>query len=78
MLVGWLPWRHGLLASPYGVLVALVVMAACLYLQDSKRAFLHDCVNEGDEKEKLETFINFCEDTIFEVKPNRPVASLND
>ena len=41
--------------------------------QDSKRAFLHDCVNEGDEKEKLETFINFCEDTIFEVMPGWPV-----
>jgi hypothetical protein len=25
-------------------------------------------VNETDDKEKLEQFINFCEDTIFEVK----------
>jgi hypothetical protein len=25
-------------------------------------------VNETDDKEKLEQFINFCEDTIFEVR----------
>ena len=24
-------------------------------------------VNEGGDKEKLESFVNFCEDTIFEV-----------
>ena len=37
-------------------------------LQDSKRAFLHVAVNEEGDKEKLEAFVNFCEDTIFEVK----------
>lgn len=35
--------------------------------QESKKAFLHLVVNETDDKEKLEQFINFCEDTIFEV-----------
>ena len=36
--------------------------------QDSKRAFLHECVNEEGDKEKLDAFVNFCEDTIFEVE----------
>ena len=36
-------------------------------LQESKRSFLHSVVNEGGDKEKLESFVNFCEDTIFEV-----------
>ena len=37
------------------------------YFQESKRSFLHSVVNEGGDKEKLESFVNFCEDTIFEV-----------
>jgi len=37
-------------------------------VQDSKRAFLHNIVNEEGEKGKLECFVNFCEDTIFEVR----------
>lgn len=36
--------------------------------QESKRSFLHSVVNEGGDKEKLESFVNFCEDTIFEVR----------
>lgn len=35
--------------------------------KESKGQFLHELVNEGGEKEKLEDFVNFCEDTIFEV-----------
>ena len=37
-------------------------------IKDSKRQFLFDIVNEGDAKEKLEHFVNFCEDTIFEMQ----------
>ncbi|XP_078000970.1 ryanodine receptor 2-like [Glandiceps talaboti] len=37
-------------------------------IKESKRQFLHDIVNEGGEKEKLEDFVNFCEDTIFEMQ----------
>lgn len=37
------------------------------HIKESKKAFLHLVVNETDDKEKLEQFINFCEDTIFEV-----------
>ncbi|CAF4693310.1 unnamed protein product, partial [Rotaria sp. Silwood2] len=36
------------------------------HIKESKKAFLHLVVNETDDKEKLEQFINFCEDTIFE------------
>ena len=40
--------------------------------QESKRAFLHSVVNEEGDKEKLEAFVNFCEDTIFEVTLETP------
>ena len=37
-------------------------------IKESKRSFLHSIVNEGGDKEKLESFTNFCEDTIFEMQ----------
>ncbi|XP_071832667.1 ryanodine receptor 2-like isoform X4 [Apostichopus japonicus] len=37
-------------------------------IKESKGQFLHELVNEGGEKEKLEDFVNFCEDTIFEMQ----------
>lgn len=37
-------------------------------IQESKRAFFYSIVTEGDGKEKLEAFVNFCEDTIFEMQ----------
>ncbi|KAK3736855.1 hypothetical protein RRG08_000604 [Elysia crispata] len=37
-------------------------------IKESKRSFLHSVVNEGGDKEKLESFVNFCEDTIFEMQ----------
>ncbi len=45
-------------------------------LQESKRSFLHSVVNEGGDKEKLEFFVNFCEDTIFEVVRSNPFRLL--
>ncbi|XP_071962240.1 ryanodine receptor 2-like isoform X3 [Antedon mediterranea] len=44
-------------------------------IKESKRQFLHDVVNEGGEKEKLEDFVNFCEETIFEMQH---AASISD
>ncbi|CAF1123978.1 unnamed protein product [Adineta steineri] len=38
------------------------------HIKESKKAFLHLAVNETDDKQKLEKFINFCEDTIFEMQ----------
>lgn len=43
-------------------------ISECFLFQESKKAFLHLVVNETDDKEKLEQFVNFCEDTIFEVR----------
>lgn len=36
-------------------------------VRESKRQFIFDVVNEGGESEKMELFVNFCEDTIFEM-----------
>ncbi|KAL4647687.1 ryanodine receptor 1-like isoform X1 [Arapaima gigas] len=36
-------------------------------VRESKRQFIFDVVNEGGETEKMELFVNFCEDTIFEM-----------
>lgn len=36
--------------------------------KESKRAFFYSSVTEGGDKEKLEVFVNFCEDAIFEMQ----------
>jgi ryanodine receptor 2 len=47
-------------------------------IKESKRQFLYDIVNEGDEKEKLEQFVNFCEDTIFEMQHAASISLSSD
>ncbi len=47
-------------------------------IKESKRQFLYDIVNEGDDKEKLEVFVNFCEDTIFEMQHAASISSSSD
>uniref|UniRef100_A0A4X2MA66 Ryanodine receptor 1 n=1 Tax=Vombatus ursinus TaxID=29139 RepID=A0A4X2MA66_VOMUR len=37
-------------------------------VKESKRQFIFDVVNEGGESEKMEMFVSFCEDTIFEMQ----------
>ncbi|XP_068576132.1 ryanodine receptor 2 isoform X5 [Cebidichthys violaceus] len=37
-------------------------------VKESKRQFIFDVITEGGEKEKMEMFVNFCEDTIFEMQ----------
>uniref|UniRef100_A0A0R3WJP3 B30.2/SPRY domain-containing protein n=1 Tax=Hydatigena taeniaeformis TaxID=6205 RepID=A0A0R3WJP3_HYDTA len=37
-------------------------------IKESKRTFLHSVVGESGDKEKLECFVNFAEDTIFEMQ----------
>lgn len=39
-----------------------------IQVKESKRQFIFDVVNKGGEKEKMELFVNFCEDTIFEMQ----------
>lgn len=40
----------------------------CIFIKESKRAFFYSIVTEGGDKEKLEAFVNFCEDAIFEMQ----------
>ncbi|KAM4729154.1 ryanodine receptor 2-like [Anableps anableps] len=37
-------------------------------VKESKRQFIFDVVNKEGDKEKMEMFVNFCEDTIFEMQ----------
>lgn len=37
-------------------------------IKESKRAFFYSIVTEGGDKGKLEAFVNFCEDAIFEMQ----------
>lgn len=37
-------------------------------IRESKKAFFYSIVTEGGDKEKLEAFVNFCEDAIFEMQ----------
>ena len=45
---------------------------------DSKRAFLYNVVIEGGDKEKLEMFVNFCEDAIFEMQHASSISMEED
>lgn len=47
-------------------------------LQESKRAFFYSIVTEGGDKEKLEAFINFCEDAIFEMQHASGLMAVED
>lgn len=47
-------------------------------LQESKRAFFYSIVTEGGDKEKLEAFVNFCEDAIFEMQHASGLMAVDD
>jgi ryanodine receptor 2 len=47
-------------------------------IKDSKRQFLFNSVNEGDEKEKLEQFVNFCIDSIFEMQHAGSISAVEE
>ena len=48
-------------------------------IRESKRTFLHAVINEsGDDKEKLGFFVNFCEDTIFEMQHSESISGEGD
>ncbi|KAJ8266585.1 hypothetical protein GJAV_G00132190 [Gymnothorax javanicus] len=46
-------------------------------VKESKRQFIFDVVNEGGESEKMELFVNFCEDTIFEMNIASQISEQN-
>ena len=37
-------------------------------IKESKRAFFYAIINDGGDKEKMEAFVDFCEDSIFEMQ----------
>lgn len=49
-------------------LILVIFQNNCYFIQESKRAFFYSIVTEGGDKEKLEAFVNFCEDAIFEMQ----------
>ncbi|XP_061600533.1 ryanodine receptor 2 isoform X1 [Cololabis saira] len=46
-------------------------------VKESKRQFIFDVVNKGGEKEKMEMFVNFCEDTVFEMQLAAQISGSN-
>ena len=44
-------------------------------IKESKRAFFYATITDGGDKEKMEAFVDFCEDAIFEMQH---AASLMD
>jgi ryanodine receptor 2 len=47
-------------------------------IKESKRAFFYSIVTEGGDKEKLEYFVNFCEDAIFEMTHASEIMATDD
>ncbi len=47
-------------------------------IRESKKAFFYSIVTEGGDKEKLEAFINFCEDAIFEMQHASSISMEED
>ncbi|KAL0274262.1 UNVERIFIED_CONTAM: hypothetical protein PYX00_006731 [Menopon gallinae] len=47
-------------------------------IKESKRAFFYSIVTEGGDKEKLEAFVNFCEDAIFEMTHASALMDVED
>lgn len=47
-------------------------------IKESKRAFFYSIVTEGGDKEKLESFVNFCEDAIFEMTHASEIMATDD
>ncbi|KAK2706501.1 hypothetical protein QYM36_016513 [Artemia franciscana] len=47
-------------------------------IKESKRAFFYSIVTEGGDKEKLEAFVNFCEDAIFEMQHATALMATKD
>lgn len=47
-------------------------------IRESKQAFFYSIVTEGGDKEKLEAFVNFCEDAIFEMTHASEIMATDD
>lgn len=58
----------GQVVQPLSDSQSTICLRTISQVKESKRQFIFDVVNEGGEKEKMELFVNFCEDTIFEMQ----------
>ncbi len=47
-------------------------------IKESKRAFFYATITEGGDKEKLECFVDFCEDAIFEMQHAESLMSTDE
>lgn len=47
-------------------------------IKESKRAFFYATITEGGDKEKLECFVDFCEDAIFEMQHAESLMSSSE
>ena len=47
-------------------------------IKESKRTFFYATITEGGDKEKLECFVDFCEDAIFEMQHAESLMSSDD
>lgn len=47
-------------------------------IKESKRAFFYATITEGGDKEKLECFVDFCEDAIFEMQHAESLMTSDD
>ena len=46
-------------------------------IRESKNAFFHTCISEG-EGERMEQFVDFCEDAIFEMQHSASLIETDD
>ena len=47
-------------------------------IKESKKAFFYATISDGGDKEKMECFVNFCEDAIFEMQHSASLMETED
>ena len=47
-------------------------------IKESKKAFFYATISDGGDKEKMECFVDFCEDAIFEMQHSASLIETED
>ena len=47
-------------------------------IKESKKAFFYATISDGGDKEKMECFVDFCEDAIFEMQHSASLMGSDD
>ena len=47
-------------------------------IKESKKAFFYATISDGGDKEKMECFVDFCEDAIFEMQHSASLIETDD